>query len=122
MPSLFCVQVISQGAISAPMYSMKGPSMVKSLYPTAFPLKHQQKVCNLRSLASCFFSSFVITENKRLLQDLRLALGLAESVAQPTPIAAATNELYKIAKSQGLSDDDFSAVIEALKVKLEQRS
>lgn len=91
------VEVISQGAISAPMYSMKGPSMVKSLYPTAFPLKHQQK-------------------------DLRLALGLAESVAQPTPIAAATNELYKIAKSQGLSDDDFSAVIEALKVKLEQGS
>lgn len=91
------VEVISQGAISAPMYSMKGPSMVKSLYPTAFPLKHQQK-------------------------DLRLALGLAESVSQPTPIAAATNELYKIAKSRGLSDDDFSAVIEALKVKLEQRS
>ncbi|KAK6128131.1 hypothetical protein DH2020_038121 [Rehmannia glutinosa] len=31
------------GAISAPMYSMKGPPMVQSLYPTAFPLKHQQK-------------------------------------------------------------------------------
>lgn len=40
-------QVISQGAISSPMYSMKGPSMVQSLYPTAFPLKHQQKVQNL---------------------------------------------------------------------------
>ncbi|XP_024027911.1 glyoxylate/succinic semialdehyde reductase 2, chloroplastic isoform X1 [Morus notabilis] len=89
------VEVISQGAISAPMYSMKGPSMIKSLYPTAFPLKHQQK-------------------------DLRLALGLAESVNQPTPIAAATNELYKVAKSYGLSDRDFSAVIEALKGKLQQ--
>ncbi|KAG9154973.1 hypothetical protein Leryth_012160 [Lithospermum erythrorhizon] len=88
------VEVISQGAISAPMYSMKGPSMVKSSYPTAFPLKHQQK-------------------------DLRLALALAESVSQPIPIAAATNELYKIAKSRGLSDQDFSAVIEALKVKLQ---
>ncbi|PIN20668.1 putative dehydrogenase [Handroanthus impetiginosus] len=91
------VEVISQGAISAPMYSMKGPSMVQSLYPTAFPLKHQQK-------------------------DLRLALGLAESVSQPTPIAAAANELYKVAKSRGLSDEDFSAVIEALKAKLEERS
>ncbi|CAA2965420.1 glyoxylate succinic semialdehyde reductase 2, chloroplastic [Olea europaea subsp. europaea] len=89
------VEVISQGAISSPMYSMKGPSMVQSLYPTAFPLKHQQK-------------------------DLRLALGLAESVSQPTPIAAAANELYKVAKSRGLSNQDFSAVIEALKVKLEQ--
>jgi 3-hydroxyisobutyrate dehydrogenase-like beta-hydroxyacid dehydrogenase len=37
------LQVISQGAISAPMYSMKGPSMIQSNYPTAFPLKHQQK-------------------------------------------------------------------------------
>ncbi|WCJ39502.1 glyoxylate reductase 2 [Euphorbia peplus] len=88
------VEVVSQGAISAPMYSMKGPSMIKSQYPTAFPLKHQQK-------------------------DLRLALGLAESVSQPTPIAAATNELYKVAKSHGLSDSDFSAVIEALKAKLQ---
>ncbi|KAJ4717899.1 Glyoxylate/succinic semialdehyde reductase 2 [Melia azedarach] len=84
------VEVVSQGAISAPMYSLKGPSMTKSVYPTAFPLKHQQK-------------------------DLRLALGLAESVSQSTPIAAAANELYKVAKSHGLSDQDFSAVIEALK-------
>lgn len=89
------VEVISQGAISAPMFSMKGPSMVQSKYPTAFPLKHQQK-------------------------DMRLALGLAESVSQPTPIAAAANELYKVAKSHGLSDHDFSAVIEALKVKLKE--
>ncbi|CAJ1955441.1 unnamed protein product [Sphenostylis stenocarpa] len=88
------VQVVSQGAISAPMYSTKGPSMIQSLYPTAFPLKHQQK-------------------------DLRLALGLAESVSQSTPIAAAANELYKVAKSHGLSDQDFSAVIEALKSKFQ---
>ncbi|TYJ13914.1 hypothetical protein E1A91_A10G082400v1 [Gossypium mustelinum] len=92
------VEVVSQGAISAPMYSLKGPSMVKSQYPTAFPLKHQQK-------------------KLMLTQDLRLALGLAESVSQSTPIAAAANELYKVAKSYGLSDEDFSAVIEALKAK-----
>ncbi|KAL1345110.1 glyoxylate/succinic semialdehyde reductase 2, chloroplastic [Arachis duranensis] len=89
------VEVVSQGAISAPMYSTKGPSMIQSVYPTAFPLKHQQK-------------------------DLRLALGLAESVSQSTPIAAAANELYKVAKSHGLSDEDFSAVIEALKSKFQQ--
>ncbi|XP_068652850.1 glyoxylate/succinic semialdehyde reductase 2, chloroplastic [Aristolochia californica] len=88
------IEVVSQSAISAPMYSTKGPSMVKAAYPTAFPLKHQQK-------------------------DLRLALGLAETVSQPTPIAAATNELYKVAKSLNLGDQDFSAVIEALKAKLQ---
>ncbi|XP_022956320.1 glyoxylate/succinic semialdehyde reductase 2, chloroplastic-like [Cucurbita moschata] len=95
-PSIL-VQVVSQGAISAPMYSLKGPSMIQSLYPTAFPLKHQQK-------------------------DLRLALGLAESVSQPTPIAAAANEVYKVAKSHGLGDQDFSAVIESLKSKMQQHS
>ncbi|CAJ1977263.1 unnamed protein product [Sphenostylis stenocarpa] len=93
-PSALMIKVVSQGAISAPMYSTKGPSMIQSLYPTAFPLKHQQK-------------------------DLRLALGLAESVSQSTPIAAAANELYKVAKSHGLSDQDFSAVIEALKSKFQ---
>lgn len=41
------LQVVAQGAISAPMFSTKGPSMVRSTYPTAFPLKHQQKVCYL---------------------------------------------------------------------------
>lgn len=45
------VEVVSQGAISAPMYSLKGPSMTKSLYPTAFPLKHQQKVCNIPEIS-----------------------------------------------------------------------
>ncbi|KAJ0985483.1 hypothetical protein J5N97_003839 [Dioscorea zingiberensis] len=87
------VEVVSQGAISAPMFSLKGPSMVQGKYPTAFPLKHQQK-------------------------DLRLALGLAESVSQPIPMAAAANELYKAAKSHGFSDQDFSAVVEALKANL----
>nr|ABD28508.2 Hydroxyacid dehydrogenase/reductase; 6-phosphogluconate dehydrogenase, C-terminal-like [Medicago truncatula] len=81
------VEVISQGAINAPMYSMKGPSMIQSNYPTAFPLKHQQKA--------------------------------TESVSQPIPIAAAANELYKVAKSHGYSDEDFSAVIEALKSKFQ---
>lgn len=53
--SIICIsmvlQVISQGAISSPMYSLKGPSMIKSLYPTAFPLKHQQKVCQVGFIA-----------------------------------------------------------------------
>lgn len=91
------VEVISQGAISAPMFSLKGPSMVKAAYPPAFPLKHQQK-------------------------DLRLALALAESVSQSIPTVAAANELYKAAKSLGLSDHDFSAVIEALKAKVQSQS
>ncbi|KAF6151971.1 hypothetical protein GIB67_010545 [Kingdonia uniflora] len=53
------ILVVSQGVISAPMFSMKGISMVKSKYattfplklqskyPTAFPLKHQHKFLSL---------------------------------------------------------------------------
>lgn len=86
------IEVISQGAISSPMFAMKGPSMIKESFSPAFPLKHQQK-------------------------DLRLALQLAESVSQPIPVATSVNELYKVAKAKGLGDQDFSAVIEAIKAK-----
>ena len=54
------------------------------------------------------------------IQDLRLALAMAEQVSQPTPVAAAANELYKVAKSHGLGEEDFSAVIEALKADLQK--
>ena len=50
-----------------------------------------------------------------VMQDLRLALQLAESVSQPIPVAAAANEIYKQAKCEGLGDLDFSAVIETIK-------
>jgi glyoxylate/succinic semialdehyde reductase len=49
-------------------------------------------------------------------------LALAESVSQSIPTVAAANELYKAAKSLGLSDHDFSAVIEALKAKVQSQS
>ena len=38
------LEVISLGAISTPMYSLKGSNMIKGAYPTSFPLKHQQKI------------------------------------------------------------------------------
>lgn len=52
------------------------------------------------------------------LQDLRLAVELANKVGQPSPVAAAVNDLYKHAVTNGLGDEDFSAIIEALKVKV----
>ena len=51
-----------------PMFKMKGPSMLKSSYPPAFPLKHQQK-------------------------DMRLALALGDKKAVSMPVAAAANEV-----------------------------
>lgn len=54
------------------------------------------------------------------VQDLRLALELAEAVGQPLPVAAAANALYEKAREAGLGDQDFSAVLEALKQRREK--
>jgi hypothetical protein len=56
------VEVVGQGAIAAPMFAMKGPSMVKGSYPPAFPLKHQQKVRN--SSPSPHKAETVVTEGE----------------------------------------------------------
>jgi glyoxylate/succinic semialdehyde reductase len=84
------LRVVSLGAIATPMYAMKGPSMIAGKFPPAFPLKHQQK-------------------------DMRLALALADELAQEMPVAAAANELYKRARRDGCDDEDFSAVLKAVK-------
>lgn len=84
------LQVISLGAIASPMFALKGPSMVAGKFSPAFPLKHQQK-------------------------DMRLAIALADELAQDMPVAAAANELYKRARRDGFDDEDFSAVLKAVK-------
>ena len=48
---------------------MQAPSMVQGKYPTAFPLKHQQK-------------------------DMRLALEIAGEGGMTLPVAAAANDMY----------------------------
>ncbi|XP_010532940.1 PREDICTED: glyoxylate/succinic semialdehyde reductase 1 [Tarenaya hassleriana] len=84
------LDVLDLGAMANPMFKGKGASMIKSSYPPAFPLKHQQK-------------------------DMRLALALGDENAVSMPVSAAANEAFKKARSMGLGDLDFSAVIEALK-------
>lgn len=82
------LDVIRLGAIASPMFALKGPSMVKGEFPTAFPLKHQQK-------------------------DMKLALQLAAD--KNLPVAASANDLYCKALTNGLGDADFSAVLSALR-------
>lgn len=83
------LDVLELGAINNPMFKLKGPAMIKSSYPPAFPLKHQQK-------------------------DMRLALALGDEHAVTMPVAAAANESFKGARGMGLGDLDFSAVYEAI--------
>lgn len=84
------VDVLALGAMANPMFALKGPAMVRGDYPTAFPLKHQQK-------------------------DMRLALEMAEELKKSMIVAAAANELYVDATGKGFADADFSAVIESTK-------
>ncbi len=80
------LDVLDSGAISNPMFRLKGPQIAANReFPTAFPLKHMQK-------------------------DLRLALRLAEEVGQPLFVTAAVNELYKKALAEGLGEFDSAAV------------
>lgn len=80
------LEVLDSGAVSNPMFRLKGPQIAaNNEFPPAFPLKHMQK-------------------------DLRLALRLAEEIAQPLFATATVNELYKSALAAGLGDSDFAAV------------
>lgn len=79
------LDVVSAGAMTCPMFQLKGPLMAKGDYTTAFPLKHAQK-------------------------DMRLALALGDQVKQAMPVAAAANEAFKAARAAGHGDADFSAV------------
>lgn len=82
------LEVLSLGAMANPMFALKGPALMNRAYPTAFPLKHQQK-------------------------DMRLALALGDALKQPLPVAAAANETYKEASAKGHGDSDFAAVYES---------
>ncbi len=86
-PDIF--DVLAQGAINNPMFQLKGPLMAEGNYATAFPLKHMQK-------------------------DMRLALLLGDKHAQPLSTSSAANTAFIDAKSNGCSDEDFSAVMKVI--------
>ena len=83
------LDVIAQGAITSPMFQLKGPLMVKENFSPAFPLKHMQK-------------------------DMRLALLLGDAHGQPLYTSAAANNAYIKARQDDCGDEDFSAVIKTV--------
>ena len=85
------LDVLTQGAIDNPMFRLKGPQMVQSNFATAFPLKHMQK-------------------------DMRLALQLGDACGQPLCTAASANSCYIRARESGGADQDFSAVLQAVRM------
>ncbi|MCX7983170.1 MAG: NAD(P)-dependent oxidoreductase [Syntrophales bacterium] len=79
------LNILDAGAMSNPMFRMKGGLVLSNDFPVAFPLKHMQK-------------------------DLRLALLLADEAGQSLPATAVVNELFKKARGQNLGDLDFAAL------------
>ena len=77
--------VLNNGAMANPMFALKGPSMLKDQYPTAFPLKHQ-------------------------LKDMRFAVELAKEKGVGVPAAESARLKFEEALSAGMGDEDFSAV------------
>lgn len=84
------LEVLDNGAMTNPMFKIKGPNVLKGEFGVHFPLKHMQK-------------------------DMRLALLLGDEVLQGMPVAAAANECFKQAKELGYADNDMSAVFTAVK-------
>ncbi len=84
------LQVLDAGALSNPLFRLKGAGIMNDTYTTAFPLKHMQK-------------------------DLRLAMELGDELVQPLPCSAVVNELFKSAKKAGLGDEDFSALFKRVR-------
>lgn len=86
------IAILNNGAMACPMFQLKGPSMAKSEYPTAFPLKHQ-------------------------LKDMKFAVQLAEESKCSVPTAEVATKVFDAAAKIDLGDKDFSAVREVTRSK-----
>ncbi|GKY99264.1 hypothetical protein MPSEU_000881500 [Mayamaea pseudoterrestris] len=89
------VEVIGQGAIANPMFSLKGPKMVVKDHAPNFPLKHAHK-------------------------DMALACDMAKKANVEYSVMESAEKLYRNARKDealGVADEDFSAVYEQIKKK-----
>jgi len=85
------VEIIGQGAIASPMYSLKGPKIVVGNHEPNFPLKHAHK-------------------------DMALAKDMAAAAGAEYSVMNSAEAIFKLARdNQMLADKDFSAVYEVIK-------
>jgi len=89
LPLADLIQILDLGAMSNPMFRLKGPKIINGDHTVNFPLKHQQK-------------------------DMRFAVELGDQLGVSLPVSAAANESYKRARLE-YGDQDFSAVFEIAK-------
>jgi len=87
------IQIISEGAITSPVYGLKGPKMVVGDHSPNFPLKHAHK-------------------------DMDLAVKMAGEAGVEFKVNGRAEEVFRSAREDedlGVSDEDFSAVVEKIR-------
>jgi 3-hydroxyisobutyrate dehydrogenase-like beta-hydroxyacid dehydrogenase len=89
------LSVLDAGALSNPMFRVKGAQIQEGDFRPAFPLKHMQK-------------------------DLRLAMALGHILGQEMPAVAAANGAFAKAVKTGDGDWDFCAVYRSIRNPAEQ--
>jgi 3-hydroxyisobutyrate dehydrogenase-like beta-hydroxyacid dehydrogenase len=83
------LEVLNHSALASPLLKMKGEAVLKKNFETHFSLKHMAK-------------------------DIRLAVTEARRLEVPMPVTSVVDGLFDIAKSQGLDDMDFSALVQVV--------
>ena len=86
------IEVIGQGAVQSPMYSMKGPKMIVKDHAPNFPLKHAHK-------------------------DMALACAMAKTAGVEFTVMDQAEKLFRAAREDEdlkVADEDFSAVYEKI--------
>ncbi|MBI3605160.1 MAG: NAD(P)-dependent oxidoreductase [Nitrospirae bacterium] len=83
------LEVLNHSALASPLLKMKGEAVLKKNFETHFSLKHMAK-------------------------DIRLAVTEARRLEVPMPVTSVVDGLFDIAKSQGLDELDFSALVQVV--------
>jgi 3-hydroxyisobutyrate dehydrogenase-like beta-hydroxyacid dehydrogenase len=86
------LEVISQGAVSSPVFGLKGPKMIAKDHAPNFPLKHAHK-------------------------DMALASEMAKRAGVEYSVMDQAEKLYRAARDDpdlNVADEDFSAVYEMI--------
>lgn len=84
------IEVVMASGAAAPVIGLKGADMLGAKrFETHFPLRHA-------------------------LKDMKLAVLAGDAMGVPTPVTAAVQQLFAVARERGFGDQDFSAVVRGL--------
>jgi 3-hydroxyisobutyrate dehydrogenase-like beta-hydroxyacid dehydrogenase len=83
------LEVVSSGAMNAPMFQIKAANLREKNYPPAFPFKH-------------------------LTKDAKFVVDTAYETGAPVPMGQMLLHLYRLGLAQGWGDEDISAIAKVM--------